>query len=135
MRRLRIVALASLTAVMLAALAAPALAARPGFVFPGICCYHDGDVVRTVTPPSAFPNGGTDPFYAVMGGADGQLAVVGVAPGDAGYRGGHWAFNAVTWNTVPYVLTSDEAVLAAAAAGDVTITRVPANDFLCPIQP
>jgi hypothetical protein len=43
--------------------------------------------------------------------------------------------NVVTWNVAPYLLTSDEAVLAAAAAGDVTITRNPAADFLCPIQP
>jgi len=34
----------------------------------------------------------------------------------------------------PYLLTSAGAVLAAAAAGDVTITRDPAMDFLCPIQ-
>ena len=26
------------------------------------------------------------------------------------------------------------AVLAAQSAGDVTVTRVPENDFLCPIQ-
>ena len=61
--------------------------------------------------------------------------MVGVAPGDAGYRGGHWAVFVVTWNVAPYLLTSDEAVLAAAAAGDVTVTRNPAADFLCPIQP
>jgi hypothetical protein len=114
---------------------APTALARPGFVFPPICCFHDGDVVRTVVPPSAFPNQGTDPFYAVMGGAQGQLGVVGVAPGDAGYRGGHWAVFVVAWNVAPYLLTSDEAVLAAAAAGDVTVTRNPAADFLCPIQP
>jgi hypothetical protein len=35
----------------------------------------------------------------------------------------------------PYLLTSEAAVLAAAAAGDVTVTRVPGNDFKCPIQP
>jgi len=34
----------------------------------------------------------------------------------------------------PYLLTSEAAVLAAYMAGDVTVTRVPANDFLCPIQ-
>ena len=40
----------------------------------------------------------------------------------------------MTWNDTPYLLTSEGAILAAEAAGDVTITRVPANDFLCPIQ-
>ena len=130
-RSLTILAVA--IAAMLA-LAPAASAGRPGFVFPPICCFHDGDTVRTVTPPAAFPNEGTDPFYAVMGGAPGQLAVVGVAPGDAGYHGGHWAVYIVTWNTTPYVLTSDEAVWAAAEAGDVTVTRNAAADFLCPIQ-
>ena len=43
----------------------------------------------------------------------------------------------VTFNSgvTPYTLTSEEAVLAAQAAGDVTVTRVPENDFKCPIQP
>jgi hypothetical protein len=130
----RLVVLVGVTALTLA-LGPTALASPPGFVFPTICCFHDGDVVRTVVPPSVFPNLGNDPFYAVMGGAQGQLGVVGVAPGDAGYHGGHWAVYVVTWNVAPYLLTSDEAVLAAAAAGDVTVTRNPAADFLCPIQP
>jgi hypothetical protein len=134
MRGARWLALALTASATLAVGAAPAHADRPGFVFPPICCYHDGDIVRTVTPPAVFPNEGTDPFYAVVDGADGQLGVVGVAPGDPGYHGGHWKFFRVTWNVSPYLLTSDEAVLVAATAGDVTITRVPENDFLCPIQ-
>jgi hypothetical protein len=124
--------------VLLAALstAAVAAAAQPGFVFPGGCCFYEGDTVRTVVPPAATPGEGVDPFYAVMGGAAGQKAVVGVAPRDAGrYHGGHWAFHSVTWNVAPYLLTSAQAVLAAANAGHVTVTRVAANDFLCPIQP
>ena len=47
--------------------------------------------------------------------------------------GGHWKFFAVTWNVAPY-FTSEAAILAAQSAGDVTVTRVPAMDFLCPIQ-
>jgi len=130
-RRLAILAIVP---TVLVTLAVPALASRPGFVFPGICCYYEGQVVRTVTPPAHFPNEGTDPFFAVMGGAAGQKAVVGVAPGDTGYHGGHWAFYGVTWNTAPYLLTSADAVHAAASAGHVTVTRNAANDFLCPIQ-
>ena len=129
----RLVALLVVAAAVLV-VSAVATAARPGFVFPGGCCFYEGDTVRTVVPPSAFPNQGTDPFYAVMGGVAGQKAVVGLAPGDAGYNGGHWAFHSVTWNDDPYLLTSESAILAAAAAGDVTITRVAENDFLCPIQ-
>ncbi|MBM2822438.1 MAG: hypothetical protein HW413_1184 [Thermoleophilia bacterium] len=129
----RLVTLLAVAAAVLV-VSAVATAARPGFVFPGGCCFYDGDTVRTVVPPSAFPNEGTDPFYGITNGVSGQKAVVGLAPGDAGYNGGHWAFHSVTWNDDPYLLTSESAILAAAAAGDVTITRVAENDFLCPIQ-
>lgn len=122
--------------VLVALLAAPltAHAGTPPFVFPDGCCYLDGAVVRTVVPPAATPDGGRDDFYAVMGGVPEQKGVVAVGPGSAGYHGGDWKFFAVTWNVTPYLLTSDDAVLAAAAAGDVTVTRVPENDFKCPIQ-
>src|SRR5688500_2550018 len=99
-----------------------AQADRPPFVFPDGCCYLGGVVVRTVVPPAATPDAGRDNFYAVMGGVDAQKGVVGVGPGSAGYHGGDWKFHAVTWNVAPYLLTSEDAVLAAAAAGDVTIT-------------
>ncbi|HXV46264.1 MAG TPA: hypothetical protein VD736_06295 [Nitrososphaera sp.] len=108
-------------------------AARPGF---GNLYYND-TIVRTVVTPSSFPNEGLDNFYAVTNGAEGQLGIAAVAPGDTSYHGGHWKFNAITFNegVTPHLLTSEEAVLTAEDAGDVTITRVPANDFLCPIQP
>ena len=121
---------------MLAAMAAPALAARPDFVFPGGCCFYEGSEVRTVVPPaSAKPDSGIDDFYAGMDGAVGQKGVVAVAPGDTDYHGGKWAFHSVTWNVEPYLLTSADAVLTAAGLGDVTILRVGDNDFKCPIQP
>ncbi len=92
--------------------------------------------MRTVVPPASTPQEGTDNFYAFpAGAAAAQKGVVGVAPGASGYHGGHWKFFAVTWNVTPYLLTSEAAVLTAAAGGDVTVTRVPDNDFLCPIQP
>jgi len=124
-----------LALAILAMSVTPAFADRPGFVFPGGCCYYEGTVVRTVLPPAATPDDGRDNFYAVMGGVAAQKAVVGVAPGDTNYHGGDWAFHSVTWNVAPYLLTSEAAVLVAAAAGDVTITRIPAKDFKCPIQP
>jgi hypothetical protein len=109
---------------------------RPAFVFPGGCCFYEGRMVRTVVPPASTPQEGRDNFYAFPnGGAAGQKGVVAVVPGDRSYHGGHWAFHAVTFNVTPYLLTSEEAVLAAAAAGDVSITQVRANDFRCPIQP
>src|SRR5919197_5242493 len=74
--------------------------------------FHDGDVVRTVVPPSPLPGGGLDPFFSVTNGVEGQLGIAGVAPGDGPYHGGAWAVNLVTFNegVDPYLLTSDEAV-------------------------
>jgi hypothetical protein len=99
--------------------------------------FYNGGTVRTVVTPSAFPNSGTDPFFKVTNGAAGQFAIAGVAPGAAGYHGGAWAVNLVTFNAgvTPYLITSAQAVQTAAAAGDVTVTRVPAADFRCPVQP
>ncbi len=108
---------------------------RPPFVFPDGCCYYEGRIVRTVVPPAVTSQEGRDDFFGFPGSpAPGQKAVVAVAPGDTDYHGGHWRFYAVTWNVAPYLLTSAAAVAGAAAAGDVTVTRVAANDFKCPIQ-
>ena len=99
--------------------------------------FHDGSIVRTVVNPARLPDGGLDPFYSVTNGADGQLGIAGVAPGDGPYHGGAWAVNVVTFKegVNPYLLTSDEAVFQAEAAGDVTVVRTPEADFRCPIQP
>ena len=98
--------------------------------------FHDGAVVGTVVTPSPISAGsGTDPFYKVTNGAAGQLGIAGVAPGDGPYHGGNWQVYLVTFNAgvSPYLLTSDEAVAAAAAAGDVTVTRAASADFRCPV--
>jgi len=112
---------------------APALAiTRKGSLF------HDGTVVRTVVVSAHVePGSGSDPFFMVTNGAAGQLGIAGVAPGDGPYHGGDWRVFVVTFNAggTPYLLTSDEAVVAAEAAGDVTVTRAPAADFPWPVQP
>jgi hypothetical protein len=99
--------------------------------------YHDGGTIRTVVVSSPVPGGGTDPLYVVTNGASGQLGIAGVAPGDGTYHGGSWKVFVVTFATgvSPYLLTSDEAVFAAEAGGDVTVTRNAAADFRCPVQP
>lgn len=128
----RMIATAAVAGAMVVALSAPAAAkADKGFLF------HNGDVVRTVVNPAAIPRGGTDPFYAVTNGVEGQLGIAGVAPGDGHYHGGAWAVNLVTFEegVDPYLLTSDEAVFAAEAAGDVTVTRDADADFRCPVLP
>ncbi len=99
--------------------------------------FHDGGTIRTVVVSSPVPGGGTDPFYAVTDGAEGQLGIAGVAPGDGPYHGGSWEVFTVTFNdgVTPYLLPSDDAVFAAEAAGDVTVARNAAADFRCPVQP
>ena len=98
--------------------------------------FHDGAVVGTVvTPAPIAPGSGTDPFYKVTNGASGQLGIAGVAPGDGPYHGGSWQVYLVTFNpgVTPYLLTSDEAVISAREAGDVTVTRAGDADFRCPV--
>lgn len=94
--------------------------------------YADGELFGTIglnplpfnDNPHAF-----DEIYLVPG----QQAVAEAAPGK-GYNGGRWLPVPVTWNTSPYLLTSSDAVHAAAMAGDVTLGD-PQYDgtFLCPL--
>ena len=125
------IALAAAAAVTAAVMTAPAMATTgKGSLF------HDGAVVGTVVVPAHVAAGsGSDPFYKVTNGADGQLGIAGVAPGDGPYHGGDWQVWLVTFKdgVTPYLLTSDEAVVAAQSAGDVTVTRAPDADFRCPV--
>ena len=97
--------------------------------------FHDGAIVGTVVVPVAIPGQGTDPFYTVTNGSAGQLGIAGVAPGDGPYHGGAWQVFSVTFGAgvTPYLLTSDEAVIAAQQTGDVTVTRAAGADFRCPV--
>ena len=118
------------TGLLVVSLAAPAFAAKP--VGTGTL-WLDGEQVRTLVPPAATTKPGRDALYMVEG--TGGVAAVG--PGDKDYHGGHWAAYEVAFDrgASPYPLTSEAAVLAAEAAGVVTITRRPGLDFRCPIQP
>ena len=124
-------------AIVAAATVVAAVVAMPAMATTGKgSLFHNGAVVGTVVNPANVPDGsGTDPFYNVTNGAAGQLGIAGVAPGDGPYHGGDWQVWLVTFNdgVTPYLLTSDEAVFAAEAAGDVTVTRAPDADFRCPI--
>ena len=131
--KLKYIAISTLALAMLVLTVIPALAKGPKVGFGEL--YYEGEIVRTVVPPAAAPKIGKDDFYGVMDGAEGQLGITAVAPGDKDYHGGKWAFHSVTWNVAPYLLTSATAVLDAAASGDITITRMPEADFKCPIQP
>lgn len=133
----RLIAGSILGGVLLLGSALSALADSPNAVVGFGTLFSNGGTIRTVVVPAAFPNGGTDPFFKVTNGAAGKLGIAGVAPGSADYHGGAWAVNLVTFNAgvTPYLLTSAQAVQTAAAAGGVTVTRVPAADFRCPVQP
>jgi len=127
--RLLLAGLAAAATALLVALPASATTGK-GQLF------HDGEVVGTVVTPSPIaPGTGTDPFFSVTNGASGQLGIAGVAPGDGPYHGGSWQVHLVTFKAgvTPYLLTSDEAVAAAAQAGDVTVTRAGSADFRCPV--
>ncbi len=98
--------------------------------------FHDGATVRTVATPTSQPGRGVDAIFAFPeGAAAGQLGITSVVPGSRDYHGGRWAVHVVRWapGVTPRLLTSDEAVHAAAAAGQVQITRMPAADFVCPV--
>src|SRR5712691_5248052 len=124
-------AIAAGTAATALLVAAPAMATTgKGSLF------NDGAVVGTVVTPAHVEAGsGIDPFYKVTNGATGQLGIAGVAPGDGPYHGGDWQVWLVTFKegVTPYLLTSGQAVAAAQAAGDVTVTRDAEADFRCPI--
>jgi hypothetical protein len=98
--------------------------------------YLDGQIVGTVVAPAHVdPGSGRDPLYMVTNGVSGQLGIAGVGPGIGSYHGGEWQVWTVTFNAghAPYLLTSADAVMGAAQAGDVTLTRMPDRDFRCPI--
>lgn len=125
------------TALLIAVTAAALVAALPAAATTGKGrLFLNGEVVGTVVTPSPIPDGGgLDPFYMVTNGAAGQLGIAGVGPGAGPYHGGSWQVWEVTFEAgvTPYLLTSDEAVTAAEAAGDVTVTRVGDADFRCPV--
>jgi len=125
------------TALIAAVTLAALLAAMPATAKTGKGqLFLNGEAVGTVVTPSPIADGsGLDPLYMVTNGAEGQLGIAGVGPGDGPYHGGSWQVFEVTFaaGVTPYLLTSDEAVFAAEAAGDATVTRVADADFRCPV--
>ena len=131
MRRRIIASLAAAT--LLAAVSTTALAGGP----PGPAFYVDGDLYRTVGTPTDFSTTGApehsfDTVYQFFGTI---TNVASSAPGDRDYNGGRWMVIGATWNVAPYQLESEEEVLAAEAAGDITLTDDPIKWFECPVIP
>jgi hypothetical protein len=125
----KLIAAAAVVGAIVTLIAGPASAKEFGSL------YHDGELVRTFVPPAAIPKGGIDPLYSIVNGVEDQVSVISHAPGDPPYHGGRWAVYTVTFLVDPYLLTSDEEVFAAEAAGDVTIVRTPEADNRCPVLP
>ena len=130
MTRKLIIGILAMTSIVIFSFPA---AAKKGALFGEL--YYNGEIVRTVIPPASMPFQGRDNIYPIDGGAEGQLPVAAVAPGDRDYHGGKWAVHLVEWIETPYLLTSEAEILEALANNEVTITRLSGNDFKCPIQP
>lgn len=121
-------------ATLLAALVSTAAWAGNGP--PGGMIYAGDQVYRTVVTPTDFsttgaPDSSYEPIYAFPN----QTNVALAAPGEAGFKGGRWQVFPVTWNVTPYLITNGPAVLAAAEAGDLTISPTPVKAFECPLIP
>ena len=97
--------------------------------------FYEGEVVGTVATPTSMPGRGVDVIYVVVGGAEGQLGVTTVAPGDRNYHGGKWKVYVVTWESEmePPLFTSSAMVEAYLEAGDLSMMRMPDADFQCPV--
>jgi hypothetical protein len=96
----------------------------------------DGTPYRTVGTKTDFSGTGApahsfDTIYDLGGG--GLLNVASSAPGDRDYNGGRWMVLPVSWdNIAPTQFMSEEEILAAALAGDITIGD-PVKYFECPV--
>lgn len=104
---------------------------------PAVGFYVDGSLYRTVGTPTDFsgtcaPASTYDRIYAL---GNGLRNVAEAKPGDPDFNGGRWAVYPVTWHIAPVQFTSDTQLLAAAAAGEVTIASTPVRLFFCNVAP
>jgi hypothetical protein len=128
MRRLPI--LGAAVALSMALVATPVAAGGP----PAVGFYVDGSLYRTINTPTDLSGTGApahsfDTIYALGGSL---INVAEAKPGDRDYNGGRWMVRAIEWHTTPTQLTSEEQVLAAEAAGNLSIGAV-VKSFVCPV--
>lgn len=129
----RLISSLAATAVITALAAGSAFAGNGP---PHVGFYIDGRTYMTVGTPTDFfgtgaPASTFDRIYDL--GGNGLLNVAEAKPGDRDFNGGRWMVLPVTWNVTPYQLTSAEAVLAAADAGQLSIASAPVKEFFCPV--
>jgi len=101
---------------------------------PHVGFYADGQLYRTIGTSTDFSGTGapTSSFEAIYALGGTLMNVAQAAPGDPGFRGGRWMVEPVTWNVAPVQYTSGDQILAAAAAGAITI-GAPIKYFECPV--
>jgi hypothetical protein len=125
----RVLLLLATVGVLTLAVAAPVGAREFGTI------YAEGDAYRTFGNAARVDAGtGTDPIIAFTNFNQGGVAKF--APGD-GSHGGRWMVYMATWVDAgdAYLLTDFDDVIALVNSGDITLQRVPAADFRCPILP
>jgi hypothetical protein len=132
---------AAATSIAVLALSVSAVAAGGP---PQAGIYVNDVLYRTVGTPTDFSHTGApahsfDTIFLLNDGsnpaADGLASVATAAPGDHDYNGGRWMVLDITWINTPMQLTNEQAVLDAAAAGDLTINWNPIKYFECPVIP
>jgi hypothetical protein len=104
---------------------------------PKLSFYVDDVRYRTVGTPTDFTNTGApdssfDKIYAL---GTGLINVAEAKPGDTDFNGGRWQVYAITWNIAPVQYTNDADILAAAQAGDISISADPVREFFCNVAP
>ena len=104
---------------------------------PALAFYVDDVRYRTVGTPTDFFDTGApastfDKIYAL---GNGLINVADAKPGDTDFNGGRWAVYGITWHIAPVQYTNDGEILAAALAGDISISATPVREFFCSVNP
>jgi hypothetical protein len=119
----------SLVGVLSLVLAAPVGAKAFGTI------YAEGEAFRTFGNPARVdPGTGTDPIIAFSNFDQGGVAKYAPGPGS---HGGRWMVWVATWVDPgdAHLLTDFDDVMALVNAGEITLVRMPGEDFRCPILP
>lgn len=103
---------------------------------PSLSFYVDDVRYRTVGTPTDFTNTGApaSSFDTIYSLGSGLINVATAKPGDRDFNGGRWAVYAITWNIAPVQYTNDAEILAAAQAGDISISATPVKEFFCSVN-
>jgi len=114
--------------------AGTALAGGP----PKLSFYIDDVRYRTVGTPTDFTGTGAPDFtFDKIYNLGTGINVADAKPGDRDFNGGRWQVYTVTWaaGVTPVQYTNDQQILAAQAAGLLTINPIPVKEFFCNVAP